>query len=204
MLDGNQAAIRMVYSLAFSLPGTPVLFYGEEIGMGENLDIEGRLSVRSPMQWSDERHGGFSTVEDAGALCRPVVADGAYGPEQVNVARQRREDESLLNWFEKLIRRRRECPEIGLGSLTLLDAEAPGVLAHRCDLDGSTIVAVHDLRGEPATVTLTVEGIDDAEALVDLFSAESLPLRGGSARLDLSPHAYRWFRVRRRGRRLPP
>ena len=204
MLDGNQAAIRMVYSLVFALPGTPVLFYGEEIGMGENLDIEGRLSVRSPMQWSDERHGGFSTVEDAGALCRPVVADGAYRPEQINVAHQRREEGSLLNWFEKLIRRRRECPEIAFGSLTLLDVEAAGVLAHRCDFDGSTIVAVHDLRGEAATVTITVDGVDDAEALVDLFSAESLALEAGSTRLDLPPYAYRRFRVRRRGRRLAP
>ena len=204
MLDGNQAAIRMVYSLGFALPGTPVLFYGEEIGMGENLDIEGRLSVRSPMQWSDERHGGFSTVQDGAKLCRPVVDDGRYGPEQINVARQRREDGSLLNWFERLIRRRRECPEIGFGSLALLDVDAAGVLAHRCDWDGSTIVAVHDLRGEAATVTLAIEGVDDAEALVDLFADEILPLEGGSARLELSPYAARWFRVRRRGRRLPP
>ncbi len=100
----------------FSLPGTPVLFYGEEIGMGENLAIEGRLSVRSPMQWSAERHGGFSTAEDAKDLRRPVT-EGAFGPAHVNVAAQRRDPDSLLNWFERLIRRRRECPEIGFGKL---------------------------------------------------------------------------------------
>src|SRR3954451_16057584 len=72
MLDGDAERIRMVYSLAFSLPGTPVLFYGEEIGMGENLVIEGRLSVRAPMQWSAERHGGFSEAPDGAKLCRPV------------------------------------------------------------------------------------------------------------------------------------
>ena len=83
MLDGDQQRMRMVYSLMFSLPGTPVLFYGEEIGMGENLAIEGRMSVRAPMQWSDEPNGGFSTVEDAKALCRPVT-EGAFGPERVN------------------------------------------------------------------------------------------------------------------------
>ena len=204
MLDGDQAAIRMVYSLVFALPGTPVLFYGEEIGMGENLDIEGRLSVRSPMQWSDERHGGFSTVEDADRLCRPLVSDGAYGPEQVNVAHQRRDDTSLLNWFEKLIRRRRECPEIGFGTFALLDVDAPGVLAHRCDWNESTIVAVHDLRGDASVVTLRIDGIDDAEALVDLFTDRSVPLERDSARLELPPYACRWFRVRRRGRRLAP
>jgi maltose alpha-D-glucosyltransferase/alpha-amylase len=204
MLDGDEQAIRMVYSLAFSLPGTPVLFYGEEIGMGENLEIEGRLSVRSPMQWSDEPHGGFSTTDDAQRLCRPVVDDERFGPDAVNVARQRREDGSLLNWFERLIRRRRECPEIGFGALEILDVDAPSVLAHRCDWDGSTIVALHELSGQAVTVPVALDGPDDAEALVDLFSADVHPLDGGHTELELGPHAYRWLRVRRREQRLPP
>ncbi len=197
MLDGDERAIRMVYSLVFSLPGAPVLFYGEEIGMGENLRIPGRLSVRSPMQWSAERHGGFSTVADAGALRRPVTG-GRFGAEHVNVAAQRRDPSSLLNWFERLIRRRRECPELGFGTLTVLDVGAPSVLAHRCDWDGSTIVAVHELAGEAPEVALPV---DDGEALVDLFGRDehSLP-----ATLELAPYAAHWFRVRREGVRLPP
>ena len=79
MLDGDQRAIRMAYSLAFSLPGTPVLFYGEEIGMGENLDVEGRMAVRTPMQWSAERNGGFSTVEDPRS-CGGRSRTGRSGP----------------------------------------------------------------------------------------------------------------------------
>jgi maltose alpha-D-glucosyltransferase/alpha-amylase len=165
MLDGDEAAMRMVYSLAFSLPGTPVLFYGEEIGMAENLDIDGRYSVRAPMQWSAERHGGFSTAPEDAELRRPLV-QGRFGPEHVNVAVQRREPHSLLNWFERLIRRRRECPEIGFGELTVLDVEAPSVLAHRCDWEGSTIVAVHELAGRPAEVRLPV---NDGVSLVELF-----------------------------------
>jgi trehalose synthase len=205
MLEGDEHAIRMVYSLVFSLPGTPVLFYGEEIGMAENLEIEGRMSVRAPMQWSDEHNGGFSTVEDRDALCRPMLDDEhAYGPGRVNVARQRRQDESLLNWFERLIRRRRECPEIGFGTLEILDAGVSAVFAHRCDWDGYTVVAVHDLGGEPVKIDLTLDGPDDAEALIDLFSDRCEPLRDGSVELDLEPHAHRWYRVRRRGRRLPP
>jgi len=204
MLDGDQQAIRMVYSLAFSLPGTPVLFYGEEIGMGENLAIEGRLSVRSPMQWSDEPHGGFSIATDPAALSRPLVDDERFGPAAVNVTRQRREDDSLLNWFERLIRRRRECPEIGFGSLTILDAGATSVLAHRCDWEGSTLLAVHELSGKAATVTLLVAGPDDAEALVDEFSADVHALDGGKAELELEPYGFRWLRVRRACCRLPP
>ena len=197
MLEGDQAAIRMAYSLAFSLPGTPVLFYGEEIGMAENLEIEGRYSVRAPMQWSTERHGGFSTAPEGTRLRRPV-ASGRFGPEHVNVAAQRRDPDSLLNWFERLIRRRRECPEIGFGELTVLDAGARSVLAHRCDWEGATLVAVHELAGEAAEVRLPVE---DGEALVDLFGDAEHPL---PASLRLAPHAAHWLRVRREGVRLPP
>lgn len=204
MLDGDGQAIRMVYSLAFSLPGTPVLFYGEEIGMGENLAIEGRMSVRSPMQWSDEPNGGFSTVTEAQRLCRPIVDNEAFGPGAVNVARQRREDDSLLSWFERLIRRRRECPEIGFGRLEILDVEKPSVLAHRSDWEDSTIVALHELGGKAVTVPLALDGPDDADALVDLFSADVHPLDRGRVDLELEPNGYRWLRVRRRGRRLPP
>ena len=165
--------------------------------MAENPEIEGRYSVRAPMQWSPERHGGFSTVSDAHELRRPPVS-GRFGPEGVNVGAQRRDRDSLLNWFERLIRRRRECPEIGFGELTVLEAGAPSVLAHRCDWEGSTVVAVHELAGEAAEVRLPV---DDGAALVDLFADAEHPL---PATLRLAPHAAHWFRVRREGVRLPP
>ena len=197
MLDGDEQAIRMVYSLAFSLPGTPVLFYGEEIGMGENLEVEGRMAVRTPMQWSGERHGGFSTVDDPSRLRRPLP-EGRFGPERVNVARQRRDPDSLLSWFERLLRRRRECPELGFGTLELLGTGEPSVFAHRCDWDGSTIVAVHELAGRAAEVALPVT---DGEALVDLFKDAEHPL---PATLSLAPYAAHWFRVRREGVRMPP
>lgn len=165
--------------------------------MGENLAIDGRLAVRSPMQWSAERNGGFSMAKDPAALLRPVT-DGTFGARHVNVAAQRRDPGSLLNWFERLIRRRRETPEIGFGTLTLLDVDEPSVLAHRCDWEGSTIVAVHELAGKAVQVRLP---LDDGEALVDLFgdAEHELP-----ATLRLAGHGAHWFRVRRRGQRLPP
>src|SRR4051795_2827600 len=184
MLDGDERAIRMVYSLIFSLPGTPVLFYGEEIGMAENLAIDGRYSVRAPMQWSPE--GGFSPSED---LRRPMVS-GAFGPSRVNVHAQRRDPDSLLNWFERVIRRRRECPELGFGRFTLLETEAPSVFAHRSDLEGATIVAVHELSGSPVTVALPVS---DGGSLADLFGHDEHAL---PATLHLEPYDARWYRVR--------
>jgi trehalose synthase len=198
MLDGDQRRIRMVYSLAFSLPGTPVLFYGEEIGMAENLAIEGRYSVRAPMQWSGEPKGGFTTADEA---CRPLVEDGRFGFREINVARQRRDPGALLNWMERLIRRRRECPELGWGSWSLLEPADTAVFAHRADWNDSTLVAVHNLAGREAAARLRLDGEGE---LVDLFQDSEHPLEDGEVSLALEPYAARWFRVRRPGRRLPP
>ena len=198
MLAGDPRRIRMVYSLAFSLPGTPVLFYGEEIGMAENLAIEGRYSVRSPMQWSGERQAGFTSSDEP---CRPLVEDGPFGFGEVNVARQRRDSESLLNWMERLIRRRRECPELGWGRCRLLDAGAPAVFAHAAEWGDSTVVAVHNLSGRGARARLEPGG---EGYLVDLFEDGEHHLESGAAELELGPYDARWFRVRRRDQRLPP
>jgi maltose alpha-D-glucosyltransferase/alpha-amylase len=118
--------------------------------------------------------------------------------EWSDVAAQRRDHDSLMNWFERLIRRRRECPELGFGKLALLETGAPSVLAHRCDWEGSTVVAVHELAGRAVEVAL---GLDDGETLVDLFEEAEHPL---PATLALAPYAARWFRVRRAGVPLPP
>ena len=115
MLDGDPRRIRMVYSLLFSLPGTPVLFYGEEIGMGEELSAEGRHAVRTTMQWTDGRNGGFSDAPPS-RLVAPTV-QGGFGPEHVNVAAQRRDPDSLLRFMTLLVQRYREAPELGWGEL---------------------------------------------------------------------------------------
>jgi maltose alpha-D-glucosyltransferase/alpha-amylase len=201
MLDGDPARIRLLYSLVFSLPGTPVLFYGEEIGMGESLAIEGRMSVRSPMQWSAERHGGFTTADDP---VRPLP-EGPFGPERVNVAAQRRDDGSLLAFMTRLARRRRECPELGFGTSTLLDAGAPAVLARRSDWDDSTLVLLHDLGGSAVRAHVHVEGVGEGARLVDLLGPGEIELDAeGRATVDLEPHGHRWYRVGRTGQRLAP
>jgi maltose alpha-D-glucosyltransferase/alpha-amylase len=202
MVGGDERRMRLLYSLAFALPGTPVLFYGEEIGMAENLDIEGRYSVRAPMQWSHERHGGFSTAEDAGALCRPVVDAEGWQPARVNVAAQRREPDSMLSWIERLIRRRRECPELGLGTWSLLDAGHDAVLAHRADWDGSAILAVHSFADDRLEVRLPVgDGVEEA---VDQLDSGHLVPDDGTLTVPLDPYGYRWFRLRSAGQRIAP
>ena len=190
--------MRLAYSLAFSLPGTPVLFYGEEIGMAENLAIEGRYSVRAPMQWSSDPQAGFTTADEP---CRPLVEEGPFSYREVNVASQRRDPHSLLNWMERLIRRRRECPELGWGDWTLLDPGDDAVFAHRCDWEDSSIVALHNLADRTASAHIVVGGEGE---LVDLFEDEDHDLEAGEVTLDLPPYAARWFRVRRPGALLPP
>ena len=195
MLGDDQQRIRMVYSLLFSLPGTPVLFYGEEIGMGENLDIPGRMSVRTPMQWNDEANGGFSTAA-ASALRRPVV-EGRYSPLAVNVAAQRRDPDSLLSWTERLIRRRRETPEIGWGTWAILRSDVRAVFAHRCDWEGRTIVAVHNLSPETDVVRIDIGEVPDGARIDDLLDGEVgvAKLEGSTLELKLEGYGFRWFRV---------
>ncbi|HZA85853.1 MAG TPA: hypothetical protein VE466_03165, partial [Acidimicrobiales bacterium] len=203
MLGGNVDQLKMAYSLLFSLPGTPVLFYGEEIGMGENLAAEGRAAVRTPMQWSDEAGGGFSTA-DPSTFPTPMP-EGEYGPWAVNVAAQRRDPDSLLNWFERLIRRRRETPELGLGVCSVVGNDVPSVLSHRCDRDGSTVFAVHNFSPEPCRFELPLEGMDDAVAVDDLLdSQQDTPLNRATVPVSLQGYGCRWFRVRRMGQRVSP
>jgi maltose alpha-D-glucosyltransferase/alpha-amylase len=109
MLGNDRRRLELAFSLLFSLPGTPMMQYGDEIGMGDNLRLPERECARTPMQWTRGRHGGFSRAKK---IVRPVIGDAVYGYAKVNVADQRRDPHSLLNWTERMIRMRRECPEI--------------------------------------------------------------------------------------------
>jgi glycosidase len=200
MLDGDPRRIRMVYSLLFSLPGTPVLFYGEEIGMGENLSAGDRLAVRSPMQWSDDRNGGFSTARPS-RLVSPVV-EGGFAAEHVNVDDQRRDPDSLLNFMSMLIRRYRQSPELGWASFEVLDQPHHDVLAHRCSWDDGSLVAVHNLAPEARTLTLQLDDCDDSCSLVDLLEPGRSALdEAGSTEISLDGYGYRWLRIARPGDR---
>jgi glycosidase len=200
MLAGDPRRIRMVYSLMFSLPGTPVLFYGEEIGMGESLAAEGRLAVRTPMQWTAGRNGGFSDA-DPRRLPGPVVT-GGFAPEFVNVADQRRDPDSLLSFMKLLIRRYRESPELGWGSFEVLGQPHPEVLAHLSSWDDGALVALHNLGPEPRTVPLVLPGCSSTHRLEDLLTVGSTPLADdGSADVALEGYGYRWLRVVAEGSR---
>jgi trehalose synthase len=194
LLGGDGPRLRMAWSLALSLPGTPVIFYGDEIGMAEQLSLDGRMSVRTPMQWAPGPSGGFSSASPD-RLVRPL-ADGAFAPDAVNVAAQRRDPESLLAFLAKLVHRRREAPELGFGSSTLLENEPPALFAHRCDWQGSTVVAVHNLSDEPVGADLDLG--EDVDGVDDLLELREHQVDGGRLHVDLDAYGYLWLRTRRR------
>lgn len=192
MLDGDLRRIKMVYSLLFSLPGTPVMFYGEEIGMGENLSLKGREAVRTPMQWTPHRNAGFSTAD---SLPVPLV-EGRFGPRNVNVSAQRRDPDSLLTWISTLVERYRETPELAWGDYQVLDSGTPAVLAHRADIDGETMVVLHNLSDEDVTCEVLIEGLDEDEVLTDLLIEGTVKVPpDGRTSFDLAPYGCRWLRA---------
>jgi trehalose synthase len=195
MLDGDPQRIRMVYSLLYALPGTPVLFYGEEIGMGENPALEGRFAVRTPMQWTRDAAGGFS-VADPATFPGPVTT-GRFGPRNVNVRDQERDPGSLLTWIRLLAECYRECPELAWGAYTVLDPgpDARPVLAHRCDSDGRTVLALHNFSGEDMEAVLALPDLAGA-TLTDVLDPDADPLRiprRNRARVPLPGYGCRWL-----------
>lgn len=193
MLDGDPRRIRMVYSLLFSLPGTPVLFYGEEIGMGENLDVGGRMSVRTPMQWNAGRNGGFSTARPS--RLRTPLTEGGFGPEHVNVAQQRRDPDSLIAFIRTLIRHYRNAHELGWGAFDVLEQPDPAVLAHRLTWGDKSTIALHNFDAEPRTVHLRLPGHDATPRLADVLTGEEFPLDGETVDIALDGYGYRWLRI---------
>ena len=193
MLDGDQARIRLVLSLLFSLPGTPVIFYGDEIGMGENLAADGRLAVRTPMQWTSGRNGGFSTAS-AADLVSPMVR-GPLGPRGANAEDQRRDPESLHSFVRSLVRVYRECPELGWGDFTLVGCDAPAVLAHQVSWHDRTLVVVHNLADEPVSATLRLPaGKGPVELEEPLGTRAASADRDGCVTVRLERYGSLWLR----------
>ena len=193
MLKGDRRRIELANSLLMTLPGTPMLRYGDEIGMGDDLSLPERTAVRTPMQWSDVPGAGFTKSDDP--YCEPI-ADGPYSFKHVNVADQRREPESLLNWFERIIRLRRETPEIGYGAYRVVDQLPSDILGIRYEWHGVSILILHNFADEPREIDLDLVEDEKSYRLVNLLSHEhSDPHEDGSHRITLEAYGYRWFRI---------
>lgn len=193
MMGGDPRRIRMAYSLLFSLPGTPSLFYGEEIGMGEVLSEEGRMAVRTPMQWTPEPSAGFSTA-GVRKLVAPLPSDG-YSPEHVNVADQRSDPDSQYAFVRDLIFRYRQHPELGWGHHEVMEQPHTAVLALRCRHDENSVITLHSFSADGVTVAFSLDQ-EPGTVLVDVFTGEECRLDDkGRIEVVLDGYGYRWYRV---------
>lgn len=193
MLGGDESAIAMTHALLLSLPGTPVLLYGDEIGMGDDLSRPERLAVRTPMQWSDDVNAGFSKAPPD-RLVAPIINSGRYGCNRVNVYAQTLRDDSLLAKVGNMVRTRLGLREIGLGTSRVLDVGCRPLLALRHDHEGSSVVAVANLCADD--VEVTIPG-DDIPELVDVLADTDYPPPAGHPpTLKLGGYGYRWLRPR--------
>jgi maltose alpha-D-glucosyltransferase/alpha-amylase len=190
---GDRRRLESAFSLLFSLPGTPLVIYGDELGMGEDLSLQGRDAVRTPMQWSRDRQAGFSTAsrED---LPAPIICTGPFGYKAVNVVDSEADPDSFLNWMKRLIVLRRQCPEWGWGSCHVVPTAEPGIFTHRAERNGRRLIAVHNLTEKAAPVRLEKE---PDTRLVPIFSSRSKDPDPDSAKLELEAYGYRWYRQER-------
>jgi maltose alpha-D-glucosyltransferase/alpha-amylase len=194
MLAGDRRRLELAYSLMFTLPGTPVIRYGDELGMGDDLRLPERNCARTPMQWSTEPHAGFTKSNKP---IVPVIDEGPYGFHYVNAAQQRRDPDSMLNWTERIIRMRKEVPEIGWGDFTVLETGTRAVLAMRYDWRNNSVLFVHNLDAAPREVAFSTQLASESGALlVNLLTEDhSRADARGRHHLLLEGYAYRWYRV---------
>lgn len=191
LLGDDPRRLRLAQSVSFSLPGVPVLYYGDEIAMGDDLSLHERDAVRTPMQWSDEPNAGFSKAPTE-RLVQPPITGGPFGYEARNVAAGRLDPDSHLNWTMRLIRARRDCPEFGHAQRAeVLDVGCEAVLAHLCRADTGLSLALHNLAGSEVEVRLP--DLDAPTPLIELFADGPYDrLEDGVA--TLRPYGFRWLR----------
>jgi maltose alpha-D-glucosyltransferase / alpha-amylase len=189
---GNRQHIELAYSLMFSLPGTPVIRYGDEINMGDNLDLKERDAVRTPFHWTDGPQAGFS---EADKLIHPVIEEGPYSYKHINVETERRTPDSMLNWMTSLIRLRQECSEIGWGEWQILQIKNEKVLAMHYCWQGSSIIILHNFDEKAHEITLDLRQQAETK-IVDMMKLnESVADEKGQHHISLDAYGYRWFRA---------
>ncbi|CAN5686913.1 maltose alpha-D-glucosyltransferase [soil metagenome] len=194
LLGNNRRRIELMYGFLFSLPGTPVIYYGDEIGMGDNVYLGDRNGVRTPMQWSSDRNAGFSAANRQ-RLYLPVVTDPEYHYEAINVEAQQSNPHSLLWWMKRIIALRKQHPAFGRGSLAFLHPENRRILAFIRELDGETLLVVANLSRYAQWTELPLEEYA-GRVPVELFGTVEFPrISSDPYHISLGPHSFLWFRL---------
>jgi maltose alpha-D-glucosyltransferase/alpha-amylase len=197
LLDAGRDEIELMHAILFSLPGSPVLYYGDEIGMGDNVYLGDRDGVRTPMQWTGDRNGGFSRADFA-QLYLPPLMDPVYGYQACNVEAQLRTPTSVLRWLRRLVELRKQHPVFGLGTYEPLDARSdnPRVFAHVRRYENDVVLCVHNFARSAQAVQLDLSGY---EGMVpeEMFGRSAFPRIGKLPYLlTLGPRGFFWFQLR--------
>jgi maltose alpha-D-glucosyltransferase / alpha-amylase len=189
MMEDDMRRIKLVYTSIFCLPGSPLLHYGEELGMGEDINRNMRAAVRIPMQWSDRLHGGFSKAP-LEKICYPPLSHGKYSYKEVNYAKQQKDPDSLYHFMVKLIKIRKTCPEIGNGKWDFVDYKNDSLLGLLFQLDNQYLMVVHNFssKKQKSTLKLPFEHNENIEVMAD---DEYKPFNGT---IELNAYGYRWIR----------
>jgi len=196
LLDNDRRRIELMNGMLMSLPGTPIIYYGDEIGMGDNINLGDRNGVRTPMQWNGGWNGGFSTV-DPERLYAPLIQDPVYGYPAVNVFSQRRTQHSLLNWMRRILAVRKTTDVFGSGSIEFLYPANHRILAYVRQLANETILVVNNLSNAAQAVELDLRRYK-GNILIEMFGKNIFPRVGELPYLlTLGPYHSYWFRLRR-------
>jgi maltose alpha-D-glucosyltransferase/alpha-amylase len=195
LLDNGRDEIELMHAILFSLPGSPVLYYGDEIGMGDNIFLGDRDGVRTPMQWTGDRNAGFSRADFA-QLYLPPLMDPVYGYQAVNVEAQLRTPTSMLRWIRRFIALRKQHPVFGLGTYEPLPTTNPHIFAHVRRYEDDIVLCVHNVARSAQAVELDLA---EFEGLIpeEMFGRTAFPPVGTlSYLLTLAPRGFFWFLLR--------
>jgi maltose alpha-D-glucosyltransferase / alpha-amylase len=194
LLDNDRRKIELLNSLVFTLPGSPIVYYGDEIGMGDNVHLGDRNGVRTPMQWSADRNAGFSKA-DPSKLYLPVTSDSVFGYQATNVEAQRQSPHSLLHWMKQMISVRKKHPAFGRGTITFLRPRTDKVLAYLREYRGDTLLLVHNLARSAQAVQLDLTKFEGAVP-IELFGGSRFPtVDKDPYAFSLAPYGFYWFKL---------
>jgi maltose alpha-D-glucosyltransferase/alpha-amylase len=196
LLDNDRRLIELMNGMLMSLPGTPIIYYGDEIGMGDNVKLGDRNGVRTPMQWDGGWNGGFSSA-DPEQLYSPIMLNPVYGFQALNVQSQKRFDHSLLSWMKRLIKVRKSTSVFGRGSIEFLYPANHRVLAYVRQLGRETVLVVNNLSNSAQAVELDLKKYK-GNVLIEMFGRNLFPRIGDLPYLlTMGPYEFFWFRLRR-------
>lgn len=194
LLDNDRRKIELAYSLLFTLPGSPVIYYGDEIGMGDNIWLDDRNGVRTPMQWSDDHNAGFSAAPTE-SLYSPLIDEGEFGYSQINVRSQNQDPNSLLNWIRNCLEIRRQNPGFSRGDLYILPCNNKSILAFLRESEHQILLILHNLSPETQRFTIDLSRFSGFD-LVDLFQVEEpVLISSPECHFELSPRTYQWLNL---------